>query len=257
MSINTYPNVPFLDRGLIDYDGIYPNRSMLKIFGKAPDVDNTYVDAWEGPTTTYVFPAAAQQMHVVSTSASDTSAGTGTRTVKIYYLDANYAEHVETVTLNGTTPVNTVATNILRVQKMHSFSTGSNGYPVGDIALKNTAGTVTYSQMKANRNTAQQCIWTVPAGKTLYLSQWFAASGAASSNHFTQVILRATAWDGYSVTGGGFVTVDPISVQDASVVQPFNIPVKIPALSDIKVSAISDAGAANVVVTASISGWYE
>jgi hypothetical protein len=230
---------------------------MLKIFGKAPDVDNTYVDAWEGPTTTYVFPAAAQQMHVVSTSASDTASGIGTRTVKIHYLDANYAEHVETVTLNGTTPVNTVATNILRVQKMHSFSTGSNGYPVGDIALKNTAGTVTYSQMKANRNTAQQCIWTVPAGKTLYLSQWFAASGAASSNHFTQVILRATAWDGYSVTGGGFVTVDPISVQDASVVQPFNIPVKIPAQSDIKVSAISDAGAANVVVTASISGWYE
>ena len=257
MSINTYPNVPFLDRGLIDYDGIYPNRSMLKIFGKAPDVDNTYVDVWEGPTTTYVFPAAAQQMHVVSTSASDTSAGTGTRTVKIHYLDANYAEQVETVTLNGTTPVNTVATNILRVQKMHSFSTGSNGYPVGNIALKNTAGTVTYSQMMANRNTAQQCIWTVPAGKTLYLSQWFSAAGAASSNHFTQVILRATAWDGYSVTGGGFVTVDPVSVQDGNVVQPFNIPVKIPALSDIKVSAISDAGAANVVVTASVSGWYE
>jgi len=257
MSINTYPNVPLLDRGLIDYDGIYPNRSMLKIFGRAPDVDNVYVDAWEGPTTTYVFPAAAQQMSVVSTSTSDTSAGTGVRTVKIHYLDANYAEQVEVVTLNGTTPVNTTATNILRVQKMHSFSTGSHGYPVGDIALKNTGGTVTYSQMKASRNTAQQCIWTVPAGKTLYLSQWFSAAGASAANHFTQVILRATAWDGYSVTGGGFLTVDPLSVQDGNLVQPFAIPIKIPAQSDIKVSAISDGGSANVVVTASISGWYE
>ena len=257
MTINSIPSLPLLDRGLIDYDNVYPNRQMVKIFGRAPDVDNTYVDAWEGPTTTYVFPAAAQQMAVVSTSASDTSAGTGTQKVTIDYLDVNHAPHREVVTLNGTTPVNTVATNILRVNKMYSSQVGTNGYPVGDIALKNTGGTVTYSQMKAGRNTAQQVVYTVPAGKTLYLSQWMIAAGASASNHFTQVVLRSTAWDGYAITGGGFLTVDPVSIQDGAISQVFTIPVKIPEKSDVKVSAISDGGSANVVVTASIIGWYE
>lgn len=257
MTINSIPSLPFLDRGLIDYDGTYPNRQMVKIFGRAPDVDDVYVDAWEGPTTTYVFPAAAQQMQVVSTSASDTSAGTGVQKVTIQYLDANYAAQTEVVTLNGTTPVNTVATNIIRVNKMYASQTGTNGYPVGDISLKNTGATVTYSQMKANRNTAQQCIFTVPAGKTMYLSQWFAAAGSATGTHFTQVVLRSKAWDGYSVTGGGFLTVDPISLQSNSVVQPFIIPIKIPERTDIKVSATSDSSSANVIVTASIIGWYE
>jgi len=257
MTINSIPSLPLLDRGLIDYDGTYPNRQMVKLFGRAPDVDNTYVDVWEGPTSTYVFPATAQQMAVVSTSANDTSAGTGAQKVTIQYLDNNYVARTEVVTLNGTTPVNTVATNILRVNKMYSSQVGTNHYPVGDIALKNTGGTVTYSQMKAGRNTAQQIIYTVPAGKTLYISQWFAAAGASAANHFTQIILRSTAWDGYSVTGGGFLTVDPVSAQDGNVVQPFIIPIKIPATSDIKVSAISDGGSANVIVTASIIGWYE
>jgi hypothetical protein len=53
------------------------------------------------------YAAAALQMTVSSSSASDTSAGTGARTVLITGLNANYAVISESVTMNGQTAVTT------------------------------------------------------------------------------------------------------------------------------------------------------
>ena len=92
--------------------------------------------------TTYTEPASAAQRSVSSSSASDTSAGTGTRTLKITYYDNDMnGPYTETITMNGTTPVNTVATNIRFIEKMESLTVGSNGTNVGTISLfGSTAG---------------------------------------------------------------------------------------------------------------------
>jgi hypothetical protein len=89
--------------------------------------------------TTYTEQTTNAQRSIVSSSANDAAAGTGTRQVTITYLDASgNGPYTETVTLNGTTAVNTTNTNICYIEKMDSTSVGSNGSNVGIISLKST-----------------------------------------------------------------------------------------------------------------------
>jgi len=230
-------------------------------FGRAPDVDNVSVDLWEGnlsaygPSLTYTFPAAAQQMTINSTSANDTLAGTGIQKVMIHYLDANYAVQSETVTMNGIAAVNTVATNILRINSIHAVQVGTGNVSAGNLALTNTARTITYGFIQAGSNTARQAVYTVPAGVTGYISHWQASSGSSGA-HFCQTTLRATTHDGV-LWPGVFLVQDETGTQNGGQVMNFPIPIPIPAMADVKLSAISDGGAANVIALGAIMGWFE
>jgi hypothetical protein len=86
--------------------------------------------------TTYTEPAAAAQRSIVSASASDTAAGTGARTVRItYYDNSGNGPLFETVTLNGTTAVNTVATDIRFIESLMVITAGSLSTNAGIISL--------------------------------------------------------------------------------------------------------------------------
>lgn len=247
---------PFLQQDLIG-NVAYPqlNRTRGFVFGRAPVVNNVRVDLWEGPTGTYVFPTVAQRMAVVSTSASDTLAGTGMQKLMIHYLDANYAPQIEIVTLNGLTPVNTTATNILRINSVHATQVGSSGAGVGAISVTNTGGTVTYGFISAGTNTARQAIYTVPANVTGYISHWQASSGSAG-NHFCQISLRATTHDN-TLWPGVFLLQDEQGSQNNGGDFTLPIPIPIPATTDVKISAISDGVAANVIALGAVMGWFE
>lgn len=249
-------NQPFLQQDLIGNVN-YPQPGRLRgfVFGRAPVVNNTRVDLWEGPTGTYVFPTVAQRMAVVSTSASDTLAGTGTQKLMIHYLDSSYAAKTEIVTLNGLTPVNTVATNILRINGVHATQVGTGLGAAGNISVTNTGGTVTYGYISAGMNTARQAIYTVPAGVTGYISHWQASSGS-SGNHFCQISLRATTHDGI-LYPGTFLLQDEQGSQNGGDHFTLPIPIPIPAQTDVKISAVSDNVAANVIALGSIMGWFE
>lgn len=79
---------------------------------------------------------AGEALEVVSSSANDAAAGTGARTVTIIYLNPSGAVLSETVTLNGTSAVATVATNIWRILDMWCASFGSGGTNAGTITLR-------------------------------------------------------------------------------------------------------------------------
>lgn len=262
MSIIMLPEVPLLQQDIIgNTKNYYPNKIRGFTFGRAPDVDNVRVDLWEGslsaygPSTTYVFPTVAQQMTIISTSANDTLAGTGIQKVMIHYLDANYAVQTETVNMNGLAAVNTVATNILRINSVHAVQVGTGGAAAGNIALTNTAQTITYAFINTGGNTARQAVYTVPAGVTGYISHWQASSGSSGA-HFCQTTLRATTHDGV-LWPGVFLVHDETGTQNSGTVMNFPIPITIPAMTDVKLSAISDGGAANVIALGAIMGWFE
>lgn len=91
--------------------------------------------------TPYTEPAAAAQRSIASASANDTAAGTGARSVRITYFDgAGNGPLTETVTLNGTTPVNTVATNIRFIESMVVLTVGTGGTNAGVITLYGSTG---------------------------------------------------------------------------------------------------------------------
>ncbi len=143
--VNSATGKPILQQDLINNaNSGQTGRSFGYVFGRNSLVQNVLCDLWDGPTCAYVFPTVAQQMAISSSSANDTLAGTGIQKIIIHYLDNLYQEQTEILSLNGITPVNTVATNILRINAMHSYQEGTGGSAAGNISLKNTAGTVTY-----------------------------------------------------------------------------------------------------------------
>jgi hypothetical protein len=233
-----------------------PTRTFGYVFGRNSAVNNVRCDLWDGPTCTYVFPTAAQQMTIVSSSASDTLAGTGAQKVMIHYLDNNYNMQAETISLNGTTPVNTVATNILRINAFHIYQLGSGGASVGNISVKNLAGAVTYSYVQLGYDAARQAIYTVPSGMVGYINHWQASSGTASGSHFTRIALRATAHEG-NLLPGVFRAIDEVGTLNNGMEITLPIPIRIPAMADVKMTAISDSASANAITMGAIMGWFE
>lgn len=92
--------------------------------------------------STYNEQASNAQRSFSSSSVNDTSAGTGVRTITVTYYDSTGAgPSTETVTLNGTTAVNSVSTTICFVEKIVVATAGSGGVAAGTITMfVSTAG---------------------------------------------------------------------------------------------------------------------
>lgn len=119
--------------------------------------------------TTYTEQTTNAQRSIASANANDTAAGTGARTVRITYLDQTGAgPFTETVTLNGTTYVNTVATNICFIEEISVLTAGSTGSNVGILTLKaaTAGGGATIATINATNNQTFFCHHYVPTGKT-------------------------------------------------------------------------------------------
>ena len=201
----------------------------------------------------YVYPSAATVMKISSSSASDTSAGTGARTIAIFGLDADYNEISETVILNGQTAVNTV-NSYLRITRMFVITAGSGATAAGTIYAG--TGTVTsgvpatvYGMIAIGANQTQMALWTVPAGYTLYLMGVFYTSGNATANAWTtfQLIQRPL--------GGVFRTQSSArTAGNGDFVLDLHTPIAFTEKTDIEIRAIASAGTSNV--SAEFEGIY-
>ena len=236
-------------------EGNVPNHFSHSSFGRAFNVNLTEVELWEVGGV-YKFPAAPMQMQVVSSSAADGPAGAGARQVKIYYLDANYIELTELVNLNGTTPVNTSATNILRINDLHVTDAGNNKCSAGNIDIRNLAGTEIYSRISATRNASLQAIWTVPDGYTLYLTSW-KCSAFQAKEKVSFIVLRTTSDHEGNLTAGIFMHKDIVSLYNNHAVVPFTAPVKIPSRADVKLTGYADKLDSVATISGGFEGWYE
>jgi hypothetical protein len=210
----------------------------VTVFGFNPDVDQTEVSVW--PLQSLITrPSAALQMRVSSTSANDTAAGTGARTIVIEGLNANYDEVTETVTLNGQTFVSTTA-SFLRINYMYVATSGSSLSAEGDIYVG--TGTVTagipatvYDIIKFNYNDTITGSYTVPAGHTAYLSQGLFSTGQASGSTQVQGRLLAFGIDGIRRTAA--VTTLNNGVAD----YVFEYPTPFPEKTTLEATAIGSA----------------
>lgn len=119
---------------------------------------------------------ASQVLKITSSSANDASAGTGARTVKIWGLNSSYAEISETVTLNGTSAVNT-ANSYIAVNHMQVMTVGSGGVNAGAIQLYDNASAIIMAAIPTGLNVASGVVYTVPAGKTLLIHSISASIG--------------------------------------------------------------------------------
>lgn len=152
----------------------------------------TDIMIWPGSTVKdpSVAPAGGVQMTLVSTSAQDSAAGTGVRTLRFNYLDANLNPQSEIVTMNGTTPVLTTATNVGWVGDLTGLTFGSEKHVVGNITVTNSGTRYKYldAEARATRSTA----FRVPAGKRLIIHSLFAGSASGGVAAKAQISLVAS-----------------------------------------------------------------
>lgn len=160
-------------------------------------------------------PPAGVQLSVVSTSASDSSAGTGIRQVLLQYLDASLVEKTEVITLDGLTPVLSAATNVRFIQTIFAVAVGSNKESVGRITFSN-AGTV-YSEIPIGHLRESATTRTVPKGKKIFVTSIFAGSVSGTAGAKTIISLATTALLGYDLTSSGvFLPLSSSAFQDNS-----------------------------------------
>ena len=228
----------------------------------APGANGDIGTAWEDVISqggTFAFPAAEIGMEIVSTSDEDSAAGgtkavgDGIRTVEVHYLDDTFTERVEVVVLDGTIVIALTATDIYRIQSVHALTTGSTKEAEGVISLRGLSDTPIYAQIAVGDNEARMAIYTVPIGKSLYITSWNASVAGIKYATFE---LQATVFPSeLTLSDGIFFTLDEALVDQGSVLVNVDGPHKIPAGADVKIRAI--ASAASTVTAAHFEGWLE
>jgi hypothetical protein len=234
-----------------------PTHTGLTRFGFNPAFGTTMEDVWLGGGT-FVFPTIAQQMRVVSSSNSDNISGTGAQRVIVDYLDGNYTPHNIIVDMNGTTPVNTVATDIFRVNDLRCYTVGTAGATVGTISLSDLAGSVFYRYIQPTYTASRGSQFTVPLGKTLYLESFYVGLSDLTATQTARLTLKGT-YDSLTnrqlTPGIFFMPFAEVAMTNGSFDRVFLVPVRIPATTDVKISIISVTGTGSV--EAGYRGWIE
>jgi hypothetical protein len=227
------------------------HKTLFK-FGLNSDINGSLETVWSH-SSLYVYPTTAAVMKVSSTSANDTAAGTGARTVLVAGLDADYNEISETVTLNGQTAVLTT-NSFIRVFRAYVVTAGSGDTAAGTIYVG--AGSVTagvpatvYAVIEIGDNQTVMAMWTVPAGYTFYI---YRGTFSAASNNAAQYVLGKFMVRSF---GGVFRNAADITVNSNVFGYDFEIPLAVAEKSDIEARAIALSGT-NFYVTASFEGIY-
>lgn len=194
-------------------------------------------------------PSSGVQMSIVSTSTADAAAGTGIRTARIHYLDADLAVQTEDVTLNGTTPVLTVATDIRFIQCFHALTVGSGAKAAGEITASHSG--TTYSQVATGTLRCSSSARMVPAGKRCLLMG--AAGSSISGTSAARVEIRIVSTELYGNQYSDPMLLFPqgsICCQDGGIALAFPVPQPFSEGAVIAMTATTDKAA-------TISGtWY-
>lgn len=152
--------------------GLVPGATRVAALGNNPDVDTGVVeDVWSGGGI-YPWMTGATMLEMVSTSANDSAAGTGARTVLHNPLDTSYIQAPVTLTLNGLTPVAFPAA-VFRYNSGLITSAGSGKTNAGDIIIRDAGGGTTRAIIPAGYGITRQAVFTVPAGKTACINSQF------------------------------------------------------------------------------------
>ena len=211
-------------RGQISY------HTVLFKYGYNPNIINVNETIWDAGGI-YAYPASALAMTVTSASGA-TDAGVK---VTLSGLDANYLNQTEEVTLNASGTFTTTNT-YLRVSR--AFVSGATS-PAGNITITN--GGTTYAQITSGENQTLMAVYTVPAGKTLYINQGTATHGTDTSGAYMTIRFMTRE------SGGVFRTRTKIDVTGGEILFPFTYPIRLEEKTDLEVRAICNKNQINAV----------
>lgn len=164
---------------------------------------------WEtGMPNTLTVPDSVQMSFV----SSDTDA----RRLRMIYLDGDLVEQNEIVTLNGTTPVLSAATDVRFINNMYSL----DGPAARTVTVTNSA--TTYARLNTGDVQFNQAVYRVPANHRLMLTSLYAGSISGTAAAKTVLKVETSFFNGDSFADDGILhPVGGVAVQDGAVTLPF------------------------------------
>ena len=219
-----------ISRGQISY------HAPLFKFGFNSVVSNTEETIWDAGGI-YAYPSSAVAMTVTSAGGA-TDEGI---TVVVQGLDTNYLEVSEEVTLNASGVATTTQT-FLRVFRAY-VSGGTE--PTGNITITNTA--TTYAQIIDGDHQTLMAVYTVPAGKTLYLNRGSISSGTEIANKYItgRLVTR--------LQGKIFRTQAKVTLANGFIDFDWEVPLQVTEKTDIEARAVASS-AGNTAISATFEG---
>lgn len=195
--------------------GVLGGISVVDKFGRN-EATSGAEDIWHGGGTYTGQPTnyTPELVTVVSTSTDDDDGGTGAITVELLgLLTSTSTEYTtETITLNGTTAVDSVNT-WWRIPRARVLTAGTGGANAGDItvAAKVTTANV-FCVMPTGFNRTAIAAYTVPYGKVGVLGEFGIGGTRTSGSGYAVVTLRARPVGGvyeasriYTITGDAVI----------------------------------------------------
>jgi hypothetical protein len=213
-----------------DIEGV----SYIEKFGRSSDIPNgDTVTLWDG-NTVYDYVDTATTVTVTSNNSDDAPGGDGAHNVEIQGLDADYNVVLEDVNLGATS-----TTEFLRVFRVRVKHSGSHGTNWGDITVAGGGKTLAIIDGGPNNGPGVgqtfMCVYTVPAGKTAYLTQWAVSSGKQNADTLAKFMSRP-------FDNGSWNTKDIVEIQSNNYIKDYKVPLKFDEKTDIEVRAFSGTG---------------
>jgi hypothetical protein len=228
-------------------DGDIEGVSHIEKFGMNLDVDHDKETIWDGGGI-YTYIETAETLTVTSTSVQDNPAGTGARTVEIQGINQAGEVVTETVSMGATT-----TGAFKRVFRVKTLLAGTSGVNEGTISITSDdtstvlaiIGVDGTGSHAAGRGQTFMAQYTIPTGKTGYITQWTVGCGKHNSDAIAMLMTR----DPDALGDGAWNARDIIVVSATTYAKTYNIPIKLNAGDDIEIRAYSSVGNALVSST--------
>ena len=218
-------------------DGDIEGISHIEKFGMNIDVDSDKETIWDGGGI-YTYIGTAETLTVTSTNIQDNPAGTGARTVEIQGLNQAGEIIMEDVELGATT-----VAEFKRVFRVRVHAVGTSGVNEGTISITSDdtstvlaiIGVDGTGSKAAGRGQTFMAQYTIPTGKTGYITQWTVGCGKQNTDAIATLMVR----DPDAIGDGSWNARDIITVSATTYAKNYNIPIKVNAGNDIEVRAYS------------------
>jgi hypothetical protein len=211
---------------------------------------------------------AGADIDVVSADTADDDGSTGATAVRVTYLDEEFNQYSQDVTMNGTTEVEMTEQTISFIQKAEVISSGTGLAAAGAITIADVTGGGVHALIDAGSKESGNCTWKIPAGHTGYVHGfWYDVDAVAAGVGTAEIALQVAHAESSGVANSEtWRTVAKVTVveSDNDIVSatggnqnnngsfsfPGNIPFVVPAKAMVRLAAKSPAA---VAVTAGFS----
>ena len=139
--------------------------SLFDVFGANASIGTAANETIWGVGGLYIEPTAATVLVIQSTSAEDTTAGSGALTVQVIGVGQNYSAITEIVTLAGTATTALTLASFRAVNRLVVLTSGPANINVGTLVASQQTSGPTLASVLPGESVSHACIYTVPNGK--------------------------------------------------------------------------------------------